>query len=83
VRRCWSARHPVLVFRSGASDPEHKRETSEHLAKIIPGARLVEPPWGDREWIERGEEAAENGKALFVHWPLLVPQLAEFGDQIG
>jgi pimeloyl-ACP methyl ester carboxylesterase len=74
---------PVLVFRSGASDPEHKRETSEHLAKIIPGARLVEPPWGDREWIERGEEAAENGKALFVRWPLLVPQLAQFGDQIG
>jgi hypothetical protein len=53
------------------------------LAKIIPGARLVEPPWGDREWIERGEERDEKGEALFVRWPLLVQQLAEFGDEIG
>jgi pimeloyl-ACP methyl ester carboxylesterase len=68
-------RIPALVFRSGASDPHHTRATSEALAEILPEARLVEPPWGDREWIERGE-AREEG--LFVRWPLLAPQLLEW-----
>ena len=66
---------PALVFRSGVSDPHHTRATSEALAGILPGARLVEPPWGDREWIERGE-AREEG--LFARWPLLAPQLLEW-----
>src|SRR4051812_12975781 len=42
---------PALVFRSGASDPHHTRATSERLAEVLPSARLVEPPWGDREWL--------------------------------
>ena len=71
-----------MVFRSGASDPAHPRATSEALAALIPGARLVEPPWGDREWIERGEERDASGGSLFASWPLLVPQLADFGSQI-
>ena len=45
---------PALVFRSGASDPHHPRATIEKVAGLFPGARLVEPPWGDREWVERG-----------------------------
>ena len=44
---------PALVFRSGASDAHHTRATSEALAALLPNARLGEPPWGDREWIER------------------------------
>ncbi len=44
-----------------------------------PGARLVEPPWGDREWIERGE-AREEG--LFARWPLLAPQLLEWKAEV-
>jgi pimeloyl-ACP methyl ester carboxylesterase len=43
---------PVLVFRSGESDAHHTRHTSERVAELLPNARLVEPPWGDREWIE-------------------------------
>ena len=66
---------PALVFRSGVSDPHHTRATSEALAEVLPGARIVEPPWGDREWIERGE-AREEG--LFARWPLLAPQLLEW-----
>ena len=63
------------------SDPHHTRATSEALAEILPGARLVEPPWGDREWIERGE-AREEG--LFARWPLLAPQLLEWkADVLG
>jgi hypothetical protein len=44
---------PILVFRSGASDMSHTRATSEALAAGLPGAELVEPPWGDAEWNER------------------------------
>ena len=73
---------PTIVFRSGASDPAHPRATSEAVAALIPGARLLEPPWGDREWIERGEQRAAPGESLFKSWPLLVPQLADFGQQI-
>jgi len=63
---------PALVFRSGESDPHHTRATSETVAELLPQARLVEPPWGDREWIERGLARDEG---LFAHWPQLAPQL--------
>lgn len=73
---------PALVFRSGASDAYHTRATSERLAAVLPGARLVEPPWGDREWIERQTARPEGGgEGLFVRWPLLVPQLQEWADE--
>jgi pimeloyl-ACP methyl ester carboxylesterase len=66
---------PSLVFRSGESDVWHTRATSERLAEVLPQARLAEPPWGDREWLERGEE---REKGIFVRWPLLAPQLLEW-----
>jgi pimeloyl-ACP methyl ester carboxylesterase len=66
---------PALVFRSGASDVNHTRATSEVLAELLPQSKLVEPPWGDREWIERGL-AREEG--IFSRWPLLAPQLLEW-----
>jgi hypothetical protein len=69
---------PTLVFRSGVSDPYHTRATSEQLHALIPGARLAEPPWGDREWIERSSAARSGTGALFERWPLLVPQLLDF-----
>jgi pimeloyl-ACP methyl ester carboxylesterase len=72
---------PALVLRSGRSDPAHPRETSEAVAALIPTARLDEPPWGDREWIERGEDWENGGTPLFSRWPLLVPQLSAFGDE--
>lgn len=73
----------TIVFRSGASDPAHPRATSEQLASLIPEARLLEPPWGDREWTERGEAREARGASLFGRWPLLAPPLAEFGDTIS
>lgn len=71
---------PILVFRSGESDMFHTRATSERLARELPGARLTEPPWGDREWIER-QASVSHGGALFDRWPLLVPQLVEWADE--
>ena len=66
---------PALVFRSGESDVHHTRATSERMAQVLPRARLVEPPWGDREWLER-QDAHDAG--IFVRWPLLAPQLLEW-----
>ena len=70
---------PALVFRSGASDLNHRRETSEQVAALLPRAELVEPPWGDTEWVER--QAARNAgdaAGLFVRWPLLAPILDDW-----
>jgi hypothetical protein len=71
---------PILVFRSGVSDMSHTRATSEALAAGLPGAELVEPPWGDDEWHER-RAAVERGGWLFGRWPLLVPQLVDWADR--
>src|SRR3954451_3717577 len=72
---------PALVFRSGASDAHHTRATSEQVASMLPNARLVEPPWGDREWIERSADHQVSGK-LFDHWPKLAPQLVEWSREV-
>jgi pimeloyl-ACP methyl ester carboxylesterase len=72
---------PALVFRSGVSDAYHTRATSEQVAAALPNARLVEPPWGDREWIER-QHATESGGSLFERWKLLVPQLTEWSREV-
>jgi pimeloyl-ACP methyl ester carboxylesterase len=72
---------PTLVFRSGESDPHHTRATSERLADVLPNSRLVEPPWGDREWLERGEAREQRGEGLFARWPLLAPILQDWADE--
>ena len=72
---------PTLVFRSGESDAYHTRATSEEIAKVLPKARLIEPPWGDREWIER-VAATSTGGSLFERWRLLAPQLIEWSRRV-
>jgi pimeloyl-ACP methyl ester carboxylesterase len=69
---------PALVFNSGASDANHTRATSEALADLLPKAKLAEPPWGDREWNERGVAREARGEGIFSRWPLLAPQLLEW-----
>lgn len=72
---------PTLVFRSGASDLNHPRATSEAVAAALPNARLVDPPWGDREWLDRQAARAQGG-SLFERWPLLAPQLLAWADEV-
>ena len=73
---------PTLVFRSGESDLHHTRATSEALAAGLPNARLVDPPWGDREWIERGEQREVDGSSIFCRWHLLTPQLIDWSNEV-
>jgi pimeloyl-ACP methyl ester carboxylesterase len=72
---------PTLVFRSGRSDPHHTRATSEQLHDLLPNSQLVEPPWSDNEWNERGDAARNGTGHLFERWPLLAPQLLAFADR--
>ena len=72
-------RVPLLVDR-GFTGPIFMTEAT---AALLPRARLVDPPWGDREWLERGEDHAANGNGLFRRWHLLTPQLVEFEDSIS
>lgn len=73
---------PVVILRSGASDPHHTRATSEKVAAAIPGAVLKEPPWGDREWIERLDANLREKAGLFTNMPMLVPQLTAFARSL-
>ena len=74
---------PALVFRSGASDYNHTRATSENLAKLLPDARLVEPPWGDSEWNHRSSaRPGGRGEGLFAGWPALAPVLHDWATEV-
>ena len=74
---------PTLVFRGSPTDFWHHRSTTEWVAELIRDSRLVEPPWGDNEWNERGDAAREGTGALFERWPLLAPQLLDFAARRG
>jgi pimeloyl-ACP methyl ester carboxylesterase len=74
---------PALVFRSGTTDVNHTRATSEQVAALLPDARLVEPPWGDNEWNERSAaRPGSSGEGLFIGWPALAPVLLEWADEV-
>lgn len=72
---------PVMVLRSGLSDMHHSRTTSEAVAGMIPGALLAEPPWSDREWVERLVGNLKGEAGLFSRWPLLAPMILEFAGR--
>lgn len=70
-------RAPTMVLRSGKVDLYHTREVSEEVQRMIPGAQIAEPPWGDDEWYVRGAAVA-RGEGLFGNWPALAPQILAF-----
>lgn len=72
---------PAIVFNSDACDANHPKWVSEKLAALLPNARLVDPPWGPREWWDRCEAWA-RGEGLFAGWPALVPQVTDFVDEV-
>jgi pimeloyl-ACP methyl ester carboxylesterase len=72
-------RVPTLVFRGSPTDFFHHRHLTERLHELIPGSRLVEPPWDDEEWNERSDAYQASGvNNLFAGWPQLAPQLLDF-----
>jgi pimeloyl-ACP methyl ester carboxylesterase len=72
---------PTLVIRSGTTDLNHRRETTEDLASLLPNATLIDPPWSDNEWNERSTaQPGDNGPALFEGWPALAPSLVAWAS---
>ena len=59
----------------------HTRATSEAVAAGLPNARLVEPPWGDREWLDRSAKHRTGEAPLFTGWPALAPPLLAWADE--
>lgn len=68
---------PAAIVRNGKHDPYHLPEASEQLARVVPGATLLNAPWGDDEFIERLRNVAKDG-GLFTRSDLLAPPIADF-----
>lgn len=69
---------PVMVLRSGESDTNHPRRTSEWTHELLPNSTLVEPPWPDQEWNNCSQIPAAPGRGRFERWPLLAPMLIDY-----
>jgi len=73
---------PSLVLRSCQSDLAHTRATSEWVARLIPQARFIDPPWPKDEWNTRSvAQMKGTGQGLFNSWRLLAPHIAELVAQ--
>lgn len=72
---------PVLVFRSGESDYYHTRATSERLAANLKNAHIIDPVWGDREFLDRFEDSRDNGVSVWTNWKQLAPQIVDWVDE--
>jgi pimeloyl-ACP methyl ester carboxylesterase len=72
---------PTMIVRGGTKDLQHPDEVSREVAKLIPGAELVEPPWPDpeNEWNRLGALSRQDGQPhIFETWYLLAPQILDF-----
>ena len=52
---------PTLVFLSGSTDLNHRAQTTEELARMLPNSRIADPPWGNDEWNERSQQRWRKG----------------------
>jgi pimeloyl-ACP methyl ester carboxylesterase len=64
---------PTMVYRSGVSDLSHPRRTSEWVHELIPGSKLVEPPWPDDQW-----NKSSGTSEMFACWEKLAPEIIAF-----
>jgi len=72
---------PTVIWRSSPLDRYHTEETSLRVHRAIPGAELVEPPWGDDEW-SRLQILSSQGKGhIFDTWPKLAPQILAYSKK--
>lgn len=73
---------PTIVFRSHKSDLSHTETTSLWVHRLIPQARLLDPPWRKDEWNYRSASVqAGTEKGLFESWPELVPDILALAEE--
>jgi 2-hydroxy-6-oxonona-2,4-dienedioate hydrolase len=69
---------PTVIWRSSPLDRYHTEETSLRVHGLIPGAKLVDPPWGDDEWTRLQTLSSQGNGHIFDTWVRLAPQIVEF-----
>jgi pimeloyl-ACP methyl ester carboxylesterase len=69
---------PTLIVRGGAGDHDHPRRTSLEVHSLIPGSRLIEPPWPEDAWEQASRAAAAGTGSLFGPWIDAAPALLDF-----
>jgi 2-hydroxy-6-oxonona-2,4-dienedioate hydrolase len=69
---------PTLVIRGGINDYDHPKRTSLEVYSLIPGARLIEPPWPEDAWEVASKKRNEGTGALFDPWVQAAPVLLDF-----
>jgi pimeloyl-ACP methyl ester carboxylesterase len=72
---------PTVIWRSSPLDRYHTEETSLRVHSLIPGAKLVEPPWGDDEWTRLQILTSQGKGHIFDTWPRLAPQILEYSKE--
>ena len=73
-----SIKAPTVIWRSSPLDRYHTEETSLRVHSCIPGAKLVEPPWGDDEWTRLQILSSQGKGHIFDTWPKLAPQILHY-----
>jgi len=69
---------PTVIWRSSPLDRYHTEATSLRVHGLIPGAQLVDPPWGDDEWTRLQILTSQGKGHIFDTWPRLAPQILEY-----
>lgn len=70
---------PTLIMRNGLSDVSHPRKTSDLVHELIPHSVMIDPPWPDTEWNDRGNDMrAGKAPSPFVNWAALAPDILKF-----
>jgi pimeloyl-ACP methyl ester carboxylesterase len=72
---------PTVIWRSSPLDRYHTEMTSLQVHSLIPGAKLVEPPWGDDEWTRLQILTSQGKGHIFDTWPRLAPQILEYSKE--
>lgn len=79
--RMRSVAVPTLIVRGGEADIDHPKRTSLEVHALIPGSRLIDPPWPEDAW-ERAQEARDAGRGgIFDPWMAAVPTFLAFIDE--
>lgn len=73
---------PVLIVRGGEDDIDHPKRTSFEVHALIPGSRLIDPPWPEDAW-EKAQAARDAGTGgIFDPWMDAVPTFLEFIKEV-
>ncbi|KAA1423130.1 alpha/beta hydrolase [Mumia zhuanghuii] len=72
---------PTLIVRGGAKDYDHPARTSREVLSLIEGARLIEPPWPEDAWEQRGLRRRSGEEVGFEFWVDGAPSFLAFIDE--